>query len=135
MRNNWRPNVNVTNSHPTIKMRAIDFVWETRRDAVEKELKMLLEVDELDPKDRRHFQQRNAAAKLALEKMSAEERAEIELGLEIRRTKGNPENVQRWYVILPIPSYILNPSFNRGSQAAPRNMAGRFCKHFPKSAG
>lgn len=99
MRNNWRPNASATHSHPIIKMRAIDFVWETRRDAVEEELKTLLEVDELDCKDPRYFQQRNAAAKSVLEKMSVEERAELDYGLEIRRAKCNPENVQRWYVI------------------------------------
>ena len=95
MRNNWRPNLNVSQSNPTMKIRAIDLVWETRRDAVEEELKMLLSVDELDRTDPRYFQQRNAAAKLALEKMSVEERAEIELDLETRRAQGNPENVQR----------------------------------------
>jgi hypothetical protein len=81
-----------------MKVRAINYVWETRRDAVEDELKNLLGVDELDHKDPRCFQQRNAAAKLALEKMSVEEKAEIELGLETRRAEGNPENVQRLYV-------------------------------------
>lgn len=95
MRNNWRPNANVTQSNPTMKIRAIDFVWETQKDAVEEELKTLLGVEELDSKDPRYFQQRNAAAKLAMEKMSAEERAELELGLETRRAEGNPENVQR----------------------------------------
>lgn len=98
VRNNWRPNVNATQSNPNMKVRAINYVWETRRDAVEDELKNLLGVDELDHKDPRCFQQRNAAAKLALEKMSVEEKAEIELGLETRRAEGNPENVQRLYV-------------------------------------
>jgi hypothetical protein len=78
-----------------MKIRAIDFVWETRRDAVEEELKALLGVAKLDRRDPRYFQQRNAAAKLALEKMSVEERAEVELGLETRRAEGNPETVQR----------------------------------------
>jgi hypothetical protein len=55
-------------------------------------------VEELDRRDPQYFQQRNAAAKLALEKMSVEKRAEIELGLERRRAEGNPENVQRLYV-------------------------------------
>jgi hypothetical protein len=32
---------------------------------------------------------------LAIEKMSVEEKAEIELALETRRAQGNPENVQR----------------------------------------
>lgn len=95
VRNNWRPNTNATQNNPTIKIRAINYVWDTRRDAVEEELKTLLGVEELDQRDPRYFQQRNAAAKLALEKMSVEEKAELELGLERRRTEGNSENVQR----------------------------------------
>jgi hypothetical protein len=78
-----------------MKMRAIDFVWETRRDAVEEELKTLLGVEELDHRDPRYFQQRNAAAKLALENMSVQEKDEVLLALEKRRAEGNPEEVQR----------------------------------------
>jgi len=95
VRNNWRPNANVTQSNPNMKIRMIDLVWETRTDAVEEELKMLLGVDELDHGDRRCFQQRNAAAKLAMEKMSVEEKAQLQLDLEARRIEGNPEPVQR----------------------------------------
>jgi hypothetical protein len=76
-------------------MRAIDLVWETRRDAVEEELKTLLGVEELDSKDPRYFQQRYAAAKLALENMSVKERDEIQFDLEKRRAEGHPEQVQR----------------------------------------
>jgi len=77
-----------------MRVRAIDLVWETRRDAVEEELKTLLAVEQLDNKDPRCFQQRNAAAKLALEKMSVEERAEMDLAVETHRAEGNPEQVQ-----------------------------------------
>ena len=73
-------------------------VWETHRDVVEEQLKTLLGVDELDNKDPQYFQQRNAAAKLALEKMSVEEIAEIQLALEKWRAQGNPEQVQQQYV-------------------------------------
>ena len=76
-------------------MRAIDFVWETRREAVEEELKALLGVDELDIKDQKYFQQRNAAAKLAIENMSVEEKTVMEQELEARKAQGNPENIQR----------------------------------------
>ena len=95
MQNNWRPNVNISQSQLGIKIRAIDYVWDTQRDAVEEELKTLLGVEELDRRDPRYFQQRNAAAKLVLEKMSIAEKAEVELGLETCRAKGNPDNVQR----------------------------------------
>ena len=95
MRNNWRPNANAIQSNPAMKVRAIDYVWETRRDAVEEELKTLLGVEELNRRDPRYFQQRNAAAKLALEKMSVEERAEVDFGVETRRAEGNPEHLRR----------------------------------------
>jgi len=69
VRNNWRPNVNVIQSNLNMRVRAIDLVWETRRDAVEEELKTLLGVEQLDNKDPRCFQQRNAAAKLREEQL------------------------------------------------------------------
>jgi len=78
-----------------MRIRAIDLMWETHRDAVEEELKTILGVEELDHKDPRCFQQRNAAAKVALKKLSVEGRAEMELALERRRAEGNPEKVQR----------------------------------------
>jgi hypothetical protein len=78
-----------------MKMRAIDFVWETHRDEVEAELRTLLGVEDLDNRDPRYFQQRNAAAKLALENMSVEERAEMDLALETRRKEGNLEHIRR----------------------------------------
>jgi hypothetical protein len=82
-------------SNLNIKIRAVDYVWEAHRNEVEEELKMLLGVKELDNKDPRYFQQRNAAAKLAIQKMSVEDRALMELGLEKRRAEGNPESIQR----------------------------------------
>ena len=95
MRNNWHPTANTVQSNLTMKIRAIDYVWETLRDDVEEELKTLLGVEVLDHKDPRYFQQRNAAAKLAMKKMSVEDRAVMELGLEKRRAEGNPEGIQR----------------------------------------
>jgi hypothetical protein len=80
---------------PSIKIRAIDFVWETRKNAVEAELRTLLGVEELDTRNPRYFQQRNAAARLAMEKMSVAERAEMDLALEARRLEGNLEHIQR----------------------------------------
>ena len=78
-----------------MKIRAIDYMWETHRDEVEEELKTLLGVEELNQKDPRYFQQRNAAAKLAMQKMSVEDRAVLELDLEKRRAEGNPEGIKR----------------------------------------
>ena len=49
-----------------------------------KKLKQLLGVEELDNKDPQYFQQRNAAAKLAIVQMSETEKAEFDLALERR---------------------------------------------------
>jgi hypothetical protein len=95
VRNNWRPNDNPGQSNPAMKIRAIDYMWETHRDEVEEELKTLLGVEELNQKDPRYFQQRNAAAKMAMQKMSVEDRAVLELDLEKRRAEGNPEGIKR----------------------------------------
>ena len=95
MRNNWRPNDNPGQSNPAMKIRAIDYMWETHRDEVEEELKTLLRVEELNQKDPRYFQQHNAAAKMAMQKMSVEDRAVLELDLEKRRAEGNPEGIKR----------------------------------------
>ena len=73
---------------------------------------MLLGVEELDHSDPRCFQQRNAAAKLALERLSIEEKAEVEVALERRRAEGNLEKIQRLYAdsepehIFPLPILI-----------------------------
>ena len=94
IRNNWRPSATLAQLKPIIKIRAIDFIWETHKETVEAELRILLGVEELDNRDPRYFQQRNAAARLALEKMSVAERAEMDLALETRRLEGNPEHIQ-----------------------------------------
>ena len=62
---------------------------------VEEELKQLLGVEELDNKDPQYFQQRNAAAKLAIAQMSETEKAEFDLALERQRAEGNSKPVQQ----------------------------------------
>ena len=59
-------------------------VWELHRAAVDEQLKLILGVEELDPKDERCFQQRTAAAKRVLERMTELQRAEIEAVVEHR---------------------------------------------------
>ena len=76
-------------------MNPINLVWETRREAVEDELKEMLDVKELDQQDPRCFQQRNAAAKRVLGMMSERHRAEFDEELTSRRKSGNPEPVRR----------------------------------------
>lgn len=78
-----------------MKIRAIYFVWKTQRDVIEEELKLLLDIEDLDNQDPWYFQQRNATAKLALEKMNLEDKAQMERELEIWQEQGNPEVVQQ----------------------------------------
>ena len=82
-------------SNPRIKVKAINVIWETHREAVETELKKLLEVEELDPHEPQCFQQRNTAAKQVLDNMSLQEKAKIEEMVESRRSEGNPEHIRR----------------------------------------
>ena len=134
MRNNWRPNTTTTHIKPTMKIQAIDYIWETRKDIVEEELKTLLGVEELDQKDRRHFEQRNAAAKLAMDKMSVEEKAEMELGLGKRRAEGNLENIQRMYVCR-LRLFLQSAEFDIPFAVVQRNIEAKSYKHFQKNAG
>lgn len=62
---------------------------------MEEELLGILGVDHLDSNDPGRFQQRNAAAKRVLEKMTEREQAEVLEIVKERRSKGNPENVRR----------------------------------------
>jgi hypothetical protein len=61
---------------------------------VEDELKDILEVDELDTRDPRYFQQRNVAAKQALGKMSEWEWEEFDKEIEVRKARGHLEPVK-----------------------------------------
>lgn len=55
----------------------------------------ILEVDELDTRDPRYFQKRNEAARVALEHLTVEDRALVDVEMEKRRMEGHPEHIQR----------------------------------------
>ena len=95
VRNNWRPFSTTGESNIHLKLNPLNVIWETRKEAVEDELKDILGVDELDTRDPRYFQQRNAAAKRALGKMSEWEREEFDKDIEVRKARGHPEPVKR----------------------------------------
>lgn len=73
----------------------MNVVWQTRKEEVEQELREILGVEELDPKDPACFQQRNAAAKRVLDRMDEREKAELKALTEEIKTRGNPELVKR----------------------------------------
>lgn len=76
-------------------MSAINVVWETEKEAVEAELMDILQVDHLLTNDPQVFQQRNAAAKRHIEKMSVRDRAKLNSIVEERKTQGHPDHIRR----------------------------------------
>jgi hypothetical protein len=78
-----------------VKVTVINVVWETEKEAVEAELMDILRVDHLDPNHPGLFQQRNAAAKRVLDRMSERERAKLNSIVEERRTQGHPDHIRR----------------------------------------
>ena len=78
----------------------MNVIWETQKEAAEEELREILGVEELDNKDLGYFQQRNAAAKRVLRKMSEQDRAQFKFTVEKRKSKGQPEAVKREWVFL-----------------------------------
>jgi hypothetical protein len=78
-----------------VKVTTLNVVWETEKEAVEAELMDILRVDHLEPNDPQVFQQRNAAAKRVIDKMSTRDRAKLNSIVEERRTQGHPDNIRR----------------------------------------
>ena len=110
IRNNWRPSSGTEDAFSNLKINPINIIWEVEKEAVEDKLKDILGVEkeavedelkdifgveELDKRAPGYFQQRNAAAKRVLGKMSERDRARFEEILQDRRTKGHPEPVRR----------------------------------------
>ena len=95
IRNNWRPYATSQVNRTKIRVNAINIVWETQRAAVEEQIRQILGVEELDPKDERFFQQRTTAAKRVLDGMTELQRSDIKAIVKQRRAQGNPQEVQR----------------------------------------
>jgi hypothetical protein len=79
----------------SIKVNIHDVLWQTNRQAVEQEMKEMLDVTIVNLADRRCFAARTAASRRVLEKMTERERAQIDADVESRKAQGNPPNVQR----------------------------------------
>ena len=95
IRNNWRPISTEAESRTSINVSVMDVLWQTRRAAVEAEIREMLDIADVDMADRRCFAARTAASKRVLDRMNERERAELEVEVEARKTEGNPESVQR----------------------------------------
>lgn len=85
----------VTELKPSIRVTAIDVVWQEKREAVLDVMKEVLGVSELDSGSPGYFQQRVPAAKEVLDRMTERERAQIDALVQKRKTEGNIPEVQR----------------------------------------
>ena len=95
VRNNWRPLSTTSGTKAHLKVTAINLVWELEKEAVEAELMVILGVELLDPNDPGYFQQRNAAAKRVLARMTERKRANLNAIVMHRRSQGHPDNIRR----------------------------------------
>jgi hypothetical protein len=80
---------------PHTKVKALHVVWDTQKEAVEAELMDILQVEDLQPNDPKVFQQRNAAAKRVIQKMSVQERAKLDAVVQDRKIQGHPDHIRR----------------------------------------
>jgi hypothetical protein len=80
---------------PHLKVTALNVVWETQKEVVEAELMDILQVDHLEPNNPHVFQQRNAAAKHVIDKMSERERAKLNAIVQEWKTQGHPDHIRR----------------------------------------
>lgn len=93
--NNWRPKGKSDLPALNINVRAIDLIWRRNKDKCEEELKRLLGVDDLDSSSKEYFQQRMAAAKAVLDRLSVRERAELDAEVAKIRDQGHDKEDQR----------------------------------------
>ena len=69
-------------------------MWAERREAVEEELKSMLNVTSIDWSYCQVFEKRVTACKNVLNRMTIQERAEHDAVVEKWKNQGNPENLQ-----------------------------------------
>ena len=94
IQNNWRPTSGTEEAFSNLKVNLINIIWEIEKEGIEEELKEILGVEDIDNRDLRYFQQRNAAVKCFLGKMTKQDRAQFDKELMARRSKGHPEPVR-----------------------------------------
>lgn len=93
--NNWRPySTQKEASHP-FKVSVRKVVSRTRGNEIEEELKNILQVDQVDYSMPQVFQQRNAALSIVMDRMSTEDRAEMEQVATEWSNQGYPEELRR----------------------------------------
>jgi hypothetical protein len=95
VRNNWRPINTTTEYKSSVRVTAIEIVWQTRKKEVEEEMKKILGVTELVPGSAAYFKQRVPAIKAVLNRLTPQEQAQIASLVEKRKNEGNDPDVQR----------------------------------------
>jgi len=93
--NNWRPTGKANLPALNLNVRAIDLNWRRSRDKCEEELKRILGVDILNPSSQDYFQQRMPAAKAVLDRLSVQERAELDAEVARIKDAGHDKEAQR----------------------------------------
>ena len=78
-----------------IQCTAIDVIWREHRKEVEEEIKVMLNIEQVDFSIKEVFQQRTAAAKKVLMKMSPVEKEDILQKVENYKNNGLPIDIQR----------------------------------------
>ena len=74
---------------------ALDYVWNNHREAVEDELKNMLDIDIIDFSLPVVFANRTTAAKTVLRNMTTGERETVYAEVQKYKTKGLPQDQQR----------------------------------------
>jgi hypothetical protein len=93
--NNWRPKGRAKANKTQRRVTRLDIMWRDRRDAVDLEMKEILGVDILDPSAPEYFQQRNAAARQAYDRLSEQEKLEISKLKEKYKLEANVPEIQQ----------------------------------------
>ena len=98
--NNWRTKRGDSKITLNIHQRPIELVWRNRKQECEEELKEILQVDELDANAPEYFQQRLAATKIVMDRLTIPEREALDA--EVRKIKetGHTPEMQQQYVLL-----------------------------------
>ena len=106
-----------------MNVRAIDIIWRKRKEECEEELKEILGTEELDPTSPEYFQQRLAAAKVVLDRLSVSEREELNAEMARIKEQGHDKEVQQQYVpgqrlsmVTDIPGALFSLAGRRADQ-------------------
>lgn len=94
MRNTWR-GAKISEEPRPFKVKQIEVLWETKNDLVWAEIATLLGTDTADSNTPHWFTKRMKALKNVYERLTEEEKIELQGECNRRELEGNPEEVKR----------------------------------------